>query len=546
MAIVTLVLLLLLAVAASGFLARMLPVAVPLPLVQVALGAAIAGLAGVTIDLRPEIFFLLILPPLLFLDGWRIPKHGLMRDARPILQLALGLVVFTVVGVGWFIHWLIPAIPLPVAFALAAVLAPTDPVAVSAITRRTPFPERLMRILEAESLLNDASGLVCLRFAVAAAVTGVFSLPDAMLTFLWLALGGVAVGAGFTLVVSFIKARLARRFGEDPGAEVLISLLIPLGAYLAAEALHCSGILAAVAAGVAMSFAEIGGQLQAGTRVRRSAVWDTVAFTANGAVFVLLGQQMPSILEKATRTVRQSGQQDAWWLLVYVLAITLALAALRFVWVWVSIRLAGLRHERRGEAFERPSWRMVAAISLAGVRGAVSLAGVLTIPFFVADGSPMPARNLVIFLVAGVILVSLILAAVALPWAMKGLVASIDPDRQGEEGAARVAAAKAAIRAIERAQHELPGDEADADLQAEAAARIMGLYRRRIDGHSREAGEAALIQKLEEIDRDLRLAALQAERDELFRLVRRRALKDDIARDLVREIDLMETRWRSS
>ncbi len=542
MAIVTLVLLLLLAVVASGYLVRMLPVAVPLPLVQVALGAAIAGLAGVTIDLRPEIFFLLILPPLLFLDGWRMPKHNLKQDARPILQLALGLVVFTVVGIGFFIHWMIPAMPLAVAFALAAVLAPTDPVAVSAITRRTPFPERIMRVLEAESLLNDASGLVCLRFAIAAAVTGVFSLPEAVLNFLWLALGGVAVGAGFTLAVSFIKSRLARRFGEDPGAEILISLLIPFGAYLAAEALHCSGIMAAVSAGVAMSYVELGGQLQAGTRVRRSAVWDTVAFTANGAVFVLLGQQMPSILEKAARTVRQSGHQEVWWMAVYVLSITAALAILRFLWVWVSIRMAGLRQARRDEPFVRPSWRMVAAISLAGVRGAVSLAGVLTIPFFVADGSLMPARNLAIFLAAGVILTSLILAALALPWAMRGIEAAEEQGRHGEVQAARVAAAKAAIRAIEQIP-PAAGQEEHADLHAEAAARVMGLYRRRIDGGAREGGDAELVQMMEEIDRNLRLAALKAEREELFGMVRRRLLKDDIARDLVREIDLMETRW---
>src|SRR5690606_14563091 len=142
-----------------------------------------------------------------FLDGWRIPKEGLMRDHRMILALALGLVFFTVIGMGYFIHWLIPAMPMPVAFALAAILSPTDPVAVSAITKRVAVPHRMQHILEGESLLNDASGLVCFRFAVAAALTGTFSLTSASMTFLWLLLGGVAVGVGTTWIVMWLKTQ---------------------------------------------------------------------------------------------------------------------------------------------------------------------------------------------------------------------------------------------------------------------------------------------------------------------------------------------------
>lgn len=196
MAWISTILFLLLAVVVSAPLARL--VRLPLPLVQIALGAVIALSAIPTVDLKPSIFFLLFLPPLLFLDGWRIPKDDLFRDGAVILELALGLVVFTVVGVGLLIHWLIPAMPLAVAFALAAVLSPTDPIAVSAIASRTPIPKRLMHILEGESLLNDASGLVCMRFAVAAAVTGAFSLQEAVGSFLWVAFGGLAIGAGVT------------------------------------------------------------------------------------------------------------------------------------------------------------------------------------------------------------------------------------------------------------------------------------------------------------------------------------------------------------
>src|SRR6202165_2712626 len=190
----------LLAVVVSGAFARMSPVPLPLPLVQIALGSIIASVANLGVPLKPDIFFLLFLPPLLFLDGWRIPKQGLFRDKGTILELALGLVVFTVVGVGFFINWMIPEMPLAVAFALAAIVSPTDSTAVSAIATRVPIPKRLMHILDGESLLNDASGLVCMRFAVAAALTGAFSLPEALGAFLWLAIGGIAIGVSVTWI----------------------------------------------------------------------------------------------------------------------------------------------------------------------------------------------------------------------------------------------------------------------------------------------------------------------------------------------------------
>jgi len=171
---------------------------------------------------------------------------------------------------------LIPSVPLAVAFALAAVVSPTDPIAVSAIAARTPIPKRVMHILEGESLLNDASGLVCLRFAIAATLTGSFSVVDASLTFLQLALGGIAIGVGVTWTITRLKGWLSLKLGEESGSQILISLIIPFAAYMVAERFHCSGILAAVAAGVTMSYAEISGGAQAETRVSRSAVWDTI------------------------------------------------------------------------------------------------------------------------------------------------------------------------------------------------------------------------------------------------------------------------------
>lgn len=241
---VTLILALLFAVVMSGILARLLPFSLPRPLVQIAMGAAIGLVAGWRVVLDPDIFFLLFLPPLLFLDGWRLPSEDLFKDRTTVLELALGLVVVTVLGMGLFIHWLLPAMPLPVAFALAAVVSPTDPIAVAAIAQRTPIPKRMMHILEGESLLNDASGLVCLRFAIAATLTGTFSLGAATFDFLWAALGGLGVGAGLTWLVGWAKAVITRRLGEESSSQILISLLIPFGAYLVAEHLHCSGILA--------------------------------------------------------------------------------------------------------------------------------------------------------------------------------------------------------------------------------------------------------------------------------------------------------------
>jgi NhaP-type Na+/H+ or K+/H+ antiporter len=219
MAVIETVLLLLLAVVVSGAVARMTRIA--LPLVQIALGAGVVLITGHTIDLKPDIFFLLFLPPLLFLDGWRIPKEALIRDRAVILELALGLVLFTVVGLGFLIWWMIPEMPLPVAFALAAILSPTDPIAVQAIAARVPIPKRLMHILEGEAMLNDATGLTCMRIAVLAATTGAFSIGHAVGTFAWLALAGVVVGIVVTLAIATAKNFISKKWGEDVGAQIL-------------------------------------------------------------------------------------------------------------------------------------------------------------------------------------------------------------------------------------------------------------------------------------------------------------------------------------
>lgn len=539
---VSIVLFLLLAVVVSGAVSRMLPISLPTPLVQILLGAGIGMSTSYRVELDPELFLLLFLPPLLFLDGWRIPKDELLKDVSTVVELALGLVLMTVIGMGFFIHWMIPAMPMAVAFALAAVVSPTDPIAVSAIAARVPIPKRMMHILEGESLLNDASGLVCLRFAIAAALTGTFSVGTAALNFLWVAGVGLMVGVAVTLTVTRAKAWVTKRWGEDTGSQILVSLLIPFGSYLLAEHFHASGILAAVSAGVTMSFAEISRQAMAVTRMRRNSVWDTIQFALNGIIFVLLGEQLPAILAGAKETVALTGHSAPWWLGIYIIAIVAGLAALRFVWVWISLRLTILRKRDKDSTLQSPDWRLVAAMSFAGVRGAITLAGVLTLPLALNNGTAFPARDLAIFLAAGVIIVSLLLASIALPLLLKGLVMPPEPSKQAEEDAARVATAEAAIRAIERRQHALAEERGEADIYAAAGTRVMDFYRERIE--SRSQGHSETDRAEERLVREFQLVGVKAEREALMELTRARAVGSEIARKLTRELDLSEARHR--
>jgi CPA1 family monovalent cation:H+ antiporter len=541
-----LVLAMLLAVVVSGFVVRVLPFPLPTPVVQIALGYAIAGILHHGVVLQPSVFFLLFLPPLLFLAGWTIPKDGLLRDKWAVLQLALGLVVFTVLTAGYLIRWLIPVIPLAVAFALAAIVSPTDPVAISTIAARTPVPKRLMHLLEGESLLNDASGLVCFEFAVAAAMTGRFSLGSAALTLLWVALVGVACGVAFTVAIAAAQQWLSRQFGEEGGSPILISLLIPFGAYLLSEALHASGILAAVAAGITMSYVERTVTSMATTRLQRRAVWSTIQFALNGIVFVVLGEQLPGIVRRAVASMYTGGGHGPWWLGMYAVGVTAGLALLRLLWVWVSLRANLYRRRRTDAAAKKVSWRLVLATSLAGVRGAITLAGILTLPLLMPDGSPFPARDLAVFLAAAVIVLSLIGASVSLPPLLRGLDVPQEPAAEQEEDRARAAAARAAIESIKTAQGSLleSAGLADIEVYANAASRVIAIYQPHIHERTREETEARRLRKADAAERALRLAALRGERAEIINLLRHHEISDETSRKLVHEIDLLESRYR--
>ncbi|WP_442594170.1 Na+/H+ antiporter [Parapusillimonas sp. JC17] len=543
---ISMVLVFLLAVVVSGFIVRLLPIRIPMPLLQIAIGACMSYVFGFDVALDPHLFFLLFIPPLLFLDGWRIPKGAFFRDWKPILMLAIGLVIFTVVGIGFFIQWVIPAIPLAVAFALAAILSPTDPVAVSAMTASSPLPSRLMHILEGESLLNDATGLVCFSFAVAAVMTGAFSITEASKSFIMVAGGGVLIGLAVTWAVGTLNRILVRRTGEEPAIQILISLLIPFAAYLAAEQVHVSGVLAAAVAGIAMHYTDLAGRPQAATRMQRSAVWDTVQATLNGAIFILLGEQLPGIIRSLPEVAAES-HINTWHLLGVLLAITLMLGLLRFAWVWVSLRLTVFHAALLGKKRTMPQTRLILVAATAGCRGAITLAGILTLPFLMSDGTPFPARTLVIFLAMGVILLSLLIASIGLPLLARDLGGDLPRSKARgahQETAARTAAAEAAVRRIEQFVAEQEADTPLHHARAEAGAHLLDVYRRRLEYGDASGEDEESRRLLAEAERSVRLEGLKAERDELYRLRIAGSIDDDLHRRLLHEIDLMESSLR--
>jgi CPA1 family monovalent cation:H+ antiporter len=412
------------------------------------------------------------------------------------------------------------------------------------------MPPRLMHILEGESLLNDASGLVCFRFAVAAAVTGRFSPAQASMTFLWVALAGIAAGVAITFAITRVHGILQRRFGEEDGVPVLINLLTPFGAYLVAERLEASGILAAVAAGVTMSYLELSGNATPGTRIRRNVIWDALQFTLNGTMFVLLGEQLPDIVRGALHPA--GGEPfDPWWLAGRALAFSLGLVLLRFVWVWISLQLTILNRKRLGRQVFRPRLRVMLATSVAGVRGALTMAGVMTLPLALPNGDPFPARHLAIFLAGSVILVSLLLASAALPALLRGLQMPAEPEAKCNEDDARHAATLAAIEALEKACRDAGKTDADADadadanaaLRSRAAGHVLRLYRHRLGATDVATGHADA-QALKRAELSYRLVALKAERDTVLRLARRMDIPDETARKLLRQIDLLEARYQ--
>ncbi|QKD06550.1 Na+/H+ antiporter [Mesorhizobium loti] len=529
-------------VAVSGALVRL--VRVPLPVLQIAIGAALAWpVRGIHVEIDPELFLLVFIPPLLFSDAFGAPKRELIALRGPILDLAIGLVFFTIVGFGYALHWLVPSIPLVVAFALAAVLSPTDAVAVSSIVDRNVVPARLMHILEGESLLNDASGLVMFRFAVTAALTGSFSFAAASLSFLYAVVVGILAGVA-ALFVAAKALQLLNRIGGVPAeAQVLITILLPFVAYLGAEHFEASGILAAVTAGLLTGSTGIFRFLGVSARMQTISLWTTFSFVFNGALFIVLGLQLPEIIRKVPPEL--TGHYPILQPVLTVVALTLCLIALRFVWIWVGDIGAALAARLGKREVEPFGLRVRLAGSVAGVRGAITLAGILSLPLALQDGSPFPARDLVIFLAAGVIICSLVIASLALPVIARGLVEPGEDVGAAEERLARVNAAKAAIAHIESMASSSDDDDGEVPgARLVAAENIVAGYRRRI-ATSDAADEArAEAREAGRVELEMRLAGIEAERTAVRDMVRSGQINDYTSRALFTEITLTEALLR--
>ncbi|CAN7601211.1 Na+/H+ antiporter [Mesorhizobium sp. LjRoot246] len=527
-------------VALSGALVRL--VRVPLPVLQIAIGAALAWpVRGIHVEINPELFLLVFIPPLLFGDAYGAPKRELMALRGPILDLAIGLVFFTIVGFGYALHWLVPSIPLAVAFALAAVLSPTDAVAVSSIVDKNVVPARLMHILEGESLLNDASGLVMFRFAVAAVLTGSFSFAAASLSFLYAVAVGILVGVAALFVAAKLLQLLNRIGGVPAEAQVLVMILLPFIAYLGAEHVGASGILAAVTAGLLTGGSGVFRFLGVSARMQTMSLWTTLSFVFNGALFIVLGLQLPDIIRHVPPELMSL--HPIIQPIATVIALTLCLITLRFLWIWVGDIAAGIAARLGKRKVEPFGLRVRLAGSVAGVRGAITLAGILSLPLAMPDGSPFPARDLVIFLAAGVIICSLVFASLALPTIARGLVEPGEDAGAAEERLARVGAAKAAIARIE----SIAGAEDDGEVpgaRLAAADNIVAGYRRRIAA-SDEADEArAEAREAGRLELELRLAGIEAERAAVRDMFRSGEINDHTSQALFTEITLTEALLR--
>lgn len=538
MEVAVFILVVLVFVALSGALVRL--VRVPLPVLQIAIGAALAWpVRGIHVEINPELFLLVFIPPLLFGDAYGAPKRELMALRGPILDLAIGLVFFTIVGFGYALHWLVPSIPLVVAFALAAVLSPTDAVAVSSIVDRNVVPARLMHILEGESLLNDASGLVMFRFAVAAVLTGSFSLAAASLSFLYAVAMGILIGVAALFVAAKLLQLLNRIGGVPAEAQVLVMVLLPFIAYLGAEHVGASGILAAVTAGLLTGGSGVFRFLGVSARMQTMSLWTTLSFVFNGALFIVLGLQLPDIIRHVPPELMSL--HPIIQPIATVIALTLCLIALRFLWIWVGDIAAGIAARLGKRKVEPFGLRVRLAGSVAGVRGAITLAGILSLPLAMPDGSPFPARDLVIFLAAGVIICSLVIASLALPTIARGLVEPGEDAGAAEERLARVGAAKAAIARIESiagAADDGGGEVPGARLAA--ADSIVAGYRRRIAA-SDEADEArAEAREAGRLELELRFAGIEAEREAVRAMFRSGEINDHTSQALFAEITLTE------
>ena len=495
----------------------------PFPILLVIAGLFIALFPGLPeVKLDPELVFLIFLPPLLFSAAWNFPWEDFRSNFLPILLLAVGLVFATIVCVAFAAHALIPGMGLAAGFVLGAIVSPPDAVAATVVLKNLRVPKRLSAILEGESLVNDASGLVAYQFAVAALVTGSFSLADAGLDFVWMSVGG----AFFGLLTGMGAAQLHRHL-ENPAVEVTLTILTPYIAYLPAEKFGFSGVLAVVAAGLYVghrSWEALGPE----SRLQRETIWRLLDFLLNSVVFILIGLQFPSIIGGMKIPVGQ---------MIFIgAAISFVVIAVRFLWVFPMASLERYFF-RRGDK-DYLSLGGLVVVSWAGMRGVVSLAAALALPLTTASGEALPHRHIILFITFCVIFVTLVLQGLSLPWLVRRLkVEQTDSDFQ-TEGEARMVLLEDLIFRIDgfiKIEEKQEYRESLERLRDHYQDRLKALRQRL--ALPREVNRYVVIK-----DRDLLPKLMNYARRRLARMRRRGIISEEIRRRIERDFDMEEER----
>ncbi|HCX2227106.1 TPA: sodium:proton antiporter [Staphylococcus aureus] len=408
----------------SSFVHTFIP-KVPLAFIQIFLGMLLfITPIPVQFNFDSELFMVTMIAPLLFVEGVNVSRVHLRKYIKPVMMMALGLVITTVIGVGLFIHWIWPDLPIGAAFAIAAILCPTDAVAVQAITKGKVLPKGAMTILEGESLLNDAAGIISFKKAVGVLVTGAFSLVDAVQLFLIASIGGAVVGLLIGMALVRFRLTLMRRGYENINMFTIIQLLTPFVTYLIAELFHASGIIAAVVAGLVHGF-ERDRIMQVRTQLQMSYnhTWNILGYVLNGFVFSILGFLVPEVIIKIIKTE----PHNLIFLIGITIVVALAVYLFRFVWVYVLYPYFYLaispfqkmmtKNDDDNPTTEKPPKRSLYALimTLCGVHGTISLAIALTLPYFLAGHHAFTYRNDLLFIASGMVIISLVVAQVLLP-----------------------------------------------------------------------------------------------------------------------------------
>jgi Na+/H+ antiporter len=521
-------LLLLLFVVVFGLLAQKLKL--PYPIVLVIAGTLLGFIPGIpSVKLDPDLVFLVVLPPLLYSAAWVTSWRELSYNLVSIMLLAFGLVSFTVFGVAAGAHWLFPGFDWRLGFVLGAIIAPTDALAASTIATRIGLPKKIVDVLEGESLLNDASGLLALEFGIAMVVNNqVPSISAGILRLAYLIVAGITVG----LIIGWIVYRVERLIDDAP-IEIALSIFVPYSAYLTAQSIRSSGVLAVIACGLYLS-RRSSEFFSPTVRLQAWAVWDSLTFILNGLVFVLLGLQLPHILGAIhDYSLRQ--------LLMYGGLFSGFVILLRMIWCLPGARLAKLIRNRFLHQNYAITSRGALIIGWTGMRGVLSLAAAIALPQVLSNGQPFPQRDLIIFLAFSVIFVTLVLQGLTLPPLVRalGLADSSGPDLEKEAARRKMFQAALSFLQESRAQN---GPELDAFYED-----LSGHYRQRLSALS-AAEEEPPPDKKADIHKHHRLIreSLRVERQTAVRLRDEGQINDDALRDLEHELDLREEELREA